>query len=371
MPEVTDGEFVRGASEIASGRGGQGEPTSDDWRAELVRLHDLLLSAPVTVADWLARRDEDELQALTLARVRDLTSGDHSWGPDGPRAGVREWAWAAWVEARAIDELVWSLHRRRRALWQGDDFRVSGVAGHLVPRPHAARRRAAARHQALPRRALLHHAVLPSHSGGLPVVVHAMSAARTKAERTASNVRFGAALFANGRLAPARKARDGSSPLTRYEAFAAEGFAESLSRQASRAVGECFVAVWPELTLAPVHSTALRHELRDANERNKGEGEMELAVLGSFHVDRDGECWNLGLLCDRHGEVVGEFRKLKPFVKDDEAGGGVEEDIVPGREILVVATEDFLFGIAICKDFCDLRTANPFVGMPLDFVLVP
>lgn len=76
---------------------------------------------------------------------------------------------------------------------------------------------------------------------------------------------------------------------------------------------------------------------------------------------------NVAHILGRSGETLCTYAKYAAF--SDKVWG--EEAIVRGDELPILMAGDLVLGFAICKDFCDLAVATPFIEVPVDIVLVP
>ncbi|MBI5832006.1 MAG: carbon-nitrogen hydrolase family protein [Armatimonadetes bacterium] len=133
-----------------------------------------------------------------------------------------------------------------------------------------------------------------------------------------------------------------------------EPWVQRAARMGARVL--CFTEIYPQLPNHGRRPTAEYIEPADGGSLPRA---VDLArrydidlVWPRFERGPDG-CHNVSIYIDRHGEVLGRYRKMFPTL------GEMDDGILPGTEPLVIETEYGRVGFAICFDlnYQELRDA--------------
>ena len=180
-------------------------------------------------------------------------------------------------------------------------------------------------------------------------------------------VRFGACLFENLVL-ETRPTGEGEELSFVATGITCKDEAGTIDRQIAAAIAEqCSGVVWPELSITPEARERIKKALADRALSLEKRQAPEVVVAGSWH-ERDGDRYvNRACVYDGYGVRRVVYEKTIAYV-DRELG---PEDIRPGRKLPVLVTDGHLIGFAICKDFCDLAVAVPYLKLDVDLVVVP
>lgn len=151
---------------------------------------------------------------------------------------------------------------------------------------------------------------------------------------------------------------------------------EDHSRQIAEVLKESSSAplaalVFPELTMPPEGVSALQKIMIDRalSDGTALEHLPSFVVAGTWHeLQSSGKRVNRAELLNWNGRIFGHYRKL--FQYSDKEKWGVE-DIEPSDTVVIVASPEGTFSIAICYDFCRDGDVNPFDHLEVDVVLIP
>lgn len=147
---------------------------------------------------------------------------------------------------------------------------------------------------------------------------------------------------------------------------------ENCLRLALDADAQVSVVVFPELSISPDERKLIQRLLRTTPwDINLEHPSPALIVGGSWHDRReDGSHENRAPVFAGDGRLVGHHVKHAIFGTNVADKGVLREDIIRGEEILVVVGPDLTVAIAICLDFCQVGTSNPYDDLDVDLVLV-
>lgn len=147
---------------------------------------------------------------------------------------------------------------------------------------------------------------------------------------------------------------------------------ENCLRLALDADAQVSVVVFPELSISPDEQKLIQRLLRTTPWDIALENPRPaLIVAGSWHERReDGRHENRAPVFAGDGRLVGRHVKHAIFGTNVAGKGVLKEDIVRGEEILVIVGPDLTVAIAICLDFCQVGTSNPYDELDVDLVLI-
>lgn len=123
--------------------------------------------------------------------------------------------------------------------------------------------------------------------------------------------------------------------------------------------------VWPELTIDDDALATLTEHLAALSFAQ--ESVPNVIIAGSWHRKVNGRIRNSAPILTGYGEEKGQHSKMVRFADD----ANRFEDIEGGDEIVVLVCDRFLASVAICKDYCNLGEAPPWLDLDVDFLLVP
>ncbi len=156
---------------------------------------------------------------------------------------------------------------------------------------------------------------------------------------------------------------------------APDGAVEDILKSVCETTPAPQILVFPELSLRPEDREEIVRLLRTVPwDVDLSGPRPSLVVAGSWHdvITQGAEAGgvhNAAPVYDGFGNAVGRHLKHAPYWADGDDEKLVE-DIVVGTKILVLASRSLTVAVAICLDFCQTSTANPYDELDVDLVLV-
>ena len=329
-------------------------------RGALLGIHRLFKDAPTPLLDAYARVPERLLCEAAQARTNDVIGGDFRWQILG-KPDLLDWALSAGAQARALDEVLFSMARPHLGPVDSEDWRCANSRAYAIPRARARESIVKRDNQRFTRRGILHHRIVPEvlDAGYRVTLIPHDTAASPPGEEIA----MGAALFLGFGLETQRE----NNEFIVVGATCANA-RETVLRQLGAAYDDgCFAAMWPELTITPpllelIQGTLVHRALSEDSRTS-----LQLVVAGSWHIKEGNKVSNVATVLNGYGDVLLQYRKVLPY-HDREIG---TEAIEPAIDVPVLVTDDHLVGFGICKDFCDQGIMLAFADLDVDLVLVP
>ncbi|CAO4170367.1 putative amidohydrolase [Methylorubrum aminovorans] len=357
---MTPNDWIAQAAALAAQHRALSEVSATSCRKALLGVDRLFRAAPTPLLEAYSQVTEQSLGEAARIRTDAVTAGDFAWHLPA-EANPRAWALAAGAQARALDKVLFTTAPSHFGPVDPEDWLCAESGAYAIPRARLRDSATRRDHQRFTRRGILHHRILPE-------VLEAGYRVRlvrhdTTSSPTGEQVTMGAALFPGLRLA--LRSVEGGFIVTDAICDAA---AATVARQIDAAYADgCFVAVWPELTITPALLALIRQTLAQRLLSNDARRALQMVVAGSWHVEEEGEMWNIATVLDGYGEVALTYRKVLPY-RDGKLG---TEAIGIPPEVPVLVTDDHLVGFGICKDFCDLSVTLAYKDLDVDLVLVP
>lgn len=327
-------------------------------KLELVEYYCFLKVAPADVKHEYTAIPEAEITAAAQSAVGRLRRGDYSF-PMSRFATEREILidWAARI--RALDELVFDnadLAPMSPERWR---VRTTATDVYLVPRwrprPNPRRRDTGT----LQHRGMIHHRMFPANVGEWEV---AITPCRGRLSRTGV-LRMGAGLFPGLKIVLADHAEIVADHID------CKDYSTLVSQHLRKAHDdECNVLLFPELTIDAAERQAIRSSL--ARRPWPSIWTTSLVLAGSWH-DKIGETYfNVATAFSGYGDELATHRKILRYFENS---SGRPEGISLGKKLTVLAFDDLIVAIGICRDFCERiePDPNPLAELDADLFLVP
>lgn len=348
------------ADELAKLHSSYSDFSRDTLRQTLVELNSLFLEAPGSIRTAYRLLLEPRIEA---SRKQQLTtmSGSLAWSLSG--CGDDESiAERLGGQIRAVD-MTLSSHGSRWP-FEASEWLDEEEKFYVIPRMDWERH--PANRQVYEKRGILKHRIVPTEINGyrVEVIANHTIALCAKANKKRS---MGACLFP-GLEAKPRFSQDEGQRCFIVESVSCDSADTMIDQQIEGALSEgCFVVVWPELAVPPALRRKIQESLRGAEKVRDKRPPPEVVVAGTWHEPLGGHYVNRAYIYDGYGVARTTYDKFDPY--SDDCWG--KENISAGESLRLLATEDALIGFAICLDFCDLASSNPFTRLDIDLMLVP
>lgn len=324
----------------------------------LVDLDNVMLSAPADVLTYYDTLSEGELQQWHYRWDRRLINAE-------PLAlsltDPRDYALLLGSLIRALDRLLLEHRPSLGPPADPEDWRIGDY--YLIPRSKPSPWSTPKRNQGYRNRGLLHHRVVPTEIDELRVRLVILDTFEDNASR--SRNRLGAAVF---RDFDVNLSHDDA---TRFHVTGVNSADHALDIQEQLEASsrdECFIIVWPELTMPNTHRSKVSRILKNNILAEEPRVYPDIVVAGSWHELEDGARYNISQIYSRYGRPVATYKKCVAY-SDDYHG---VEDIKLGKEFPLIITETVVASFGVCKDFCTSSwPKNPYHEVKVDFVLVP
>lgn len=340
-------------------------------RSRLVELSGLATMAPDAVNTAFIELNEVTLRKLTAIYWDELSDGEVRWPADVTAALPEEVVLHLAAIIRAIDEYLVengslgpmnfpSLMDHEKKHW-------------IVPRKWPRPIETLQENQGYRRRGLRFHRIIPTTLSGYQVRLHPMRMLATNNRAGSKDTeppppiaKLSANAFDKLKL---EWIKTGTTASPRFVATGVTTPDHDLvvrqQVEASLAGGASIVA-WPELTMPPKQQAIAIATLKEMSLEAKEV--PQIVVLGSWHeTDGAGKIVNGTTIVNGLGQQSTQYNKMVPYYSKPTG----REDIVPGAEIVVLISDEFMATPAICKDFCELPRSAMFRELDIDLFIVP
>lgn len=356
MQEIDQGGWAHRVAQILS-RGVPDLAAHFEIGELLVEVNAAMLSAPSSVlTSYDTIKESDLLKWQYLWDVR-LINGDSIPIPlDDPY----QCALGLGSLIRALDKLYLDFRPHVGPPDGPDDWRVGDFF--IVPRNQSVPWSAHKRNQSFKNRGLIHNRIIPVTIDDLTVRLIILDTIEDDVRRPRK--RFGAAVFKDFDVDLAHNSDD------RFHAASVNSVqhAIDIERQLEASSKEdCFIVVWPELTMPDSHRKKVSRILKDNILMEHPRVYPDIIVAGSWHETENGSRYNVSHILNRFGRTVAKYRKTVAY-SDGEHG---IEDIKLGSEFPLIVTNSIVAAFGICKDFCTASRSSPYHQVKADFVVVP
>jgi hypothetical protein len=358
--EAGTASWMAKARNLGEAHGAISEIERDSLRRTLIELNSLFLEAPGEILNAYRSMAENRIAPSQARRTDIVMSGDLSWKlPNDEATSIAELLGG---QIRAVD---WML-ARCASQWpfEPSEWFVEGHNHYVIPRTGLSKLRKAAGGQPYQKRGIFDHRILPAEVMGYAVNVIDSRTLRLSVGKRP--LRKMAACLFSGFEAKPKFSEANDEKYFVVESVSCDAAESSVDQQIEESlVDNCLAVVWPELCVPPrlrkrIEEALAQGDLTDTRDR------PAVVVAGSWHELKEKGYVNRSYIYDGYGVERITYDKIAPYY--DPRWG--KENIVPGREIAVMATEDALIGFAICLDFCDVNS-NPFTELDIDLMLVP
>ncbi|MCJ8510218.1 hypothetical protein MUU53_20235 [Rhizobium lemnae] len=324
----------------------------------LVDLHIVMLDAPSRVKTSYDTLKEDELRQWEDLWDRRLINGQPiviEWGSE------REVALGLGSLIRAWDRLLLDCRAHLGPPADAAEWLTNGY--YVIPRKTLSPWSDPKRNQGYRNRGLLRHRVIPAAIDDLEVRIVVLPTVED--DEGHPRQRFGAAVFKDFDV----DVLQGQTDRFHVTGLNTQNHALDIQRQLeSSSEEQCFIIVWPELTMPNTHRTKVRRILKDNLLAEEPRVYPEIVVAGSWHEMENDARYNVSHIFDRFGKLVTTYRKAVAF-SDNHHG---VEDIELGNEFPIIVTDQAIIAFGVCKDFCTVsRSKNPYHESKVDYVVVP
>ena len=324
----------------------------------LAQLDAAMRDAPWNIRTIYAEFPEAELEEATRTQAAAILGGGKAWACG--LVQTRQCLLALAIQIRSLDHILHGMDTRYARV-PSDPMREwlckSGNA-FVIP---ARRRRdlgsTAGDKLSYGRRGTRYYRIIPTALQKVPVRIVALAAADLSSVK--DNVTLGGAIFP-GLQVKTRKTPNGFR-VQRVEHPDINGCIKSQAESMSRA----HAIVWPELTIDDKALATLTDHLAVLSLAQ--DAVPNVIIAGSWHRKVNGRIRNSAPILTGQGEEKGQHSKIVRFADD----ANRFEDIECGDEIIVLVCDRFLASVAICKDYCNLGEAPPWLDLDVDFLLVP
>jgi predicted amidohydrolase len=340
---------------------------------ELLGIYLTILQAPAHVVQAFEGIEEGQLVAATRAAIdRIMLSRELGFQVPFDPTKKRDLMLAVGAQLRALDSILSDYSDlgptfvpNRKWL-----FESSVGEGFVIPRARRGRPNRNKNRRtdlgSFVRRVLLHHRVIPAHIGGYNVKVHEVESA-LGAEGSES---YGGALFCGLKLDLDICKSAGTFVVKAVTLHERQSVIENHLESAHQ--GRCAVILYPELTIDPESESQIQSLLRLrpwSGRHNARSWVVPLVVAGSWHQAEETHFVNVAPIYDGWGKLIARHRKLMPYT---DLVDGLAEGIISGQDITVLAMEDALVAVGVCRDFCERGVpSTPYRDLDVDLFLVP
>lgn len=353
----------------------EGEHGEPSLREMLIWAYSTILHAPPDFLQQYKNFSEDD---DLLGAMRSAAQAEFAYtGPShGDREPIGRLLWAS-ACLRLIDDNLASImffgrgKDPKAGIVPAVDWLVKDYACFVAPVQRSSRARV---NKPFVRRAMLHHAILPSKIGSYDVSLlhhnHLTNPARLKSRQ---QLRYGSAVFDALELSIRRVEKP--RPSFVVESLAGGAHHTQINHHLSAAHHEkCDVLMWPELTMPNAAVRQVTENLRN-KAIYRAPHKVPLVMVGSWHLeDGNAKFRNRAQLLNGRGNGLVEYDKRMIFRFPQEDGKtplpDLPEAIEPGNALPVIVMEDRLVAVAICLDFCEDSTPPPYHYLDVDLVLV-
>lgn len=333
---------------------------ADTLRSGLVAVHTALLQAPDyfnAAYAVLSEHHIDHAEGLWLDHI--IANDQVQLANDSTEDLIPVFAGLA----RALDTLLLRYAPTGFGPPEPDDLLDELSGCHVIPRKRP--RGEFGLNQGYRRRGLRHHRIIPGNVDSRTVKIY--WSGQMSVDLNLPAMHAAAAIFPSlklhiepiSRATPASGFRASHLDAGNQKALITEQIIDALA-------GGSLALVWPELTMPPDLSALVEKTLKHLA-LESGPSPLQVVVTGSWHVDQEGKTYNLAAVLDGNGQEICQYRKMYPFTSADTG----PEAITPGNELPVILTDDFVFSVGICKDFCQLTRTQLLLGLDVDVYLVP